>query len=145
MLDVWINIDHHVTNDRYGDLDFIDAIAPATGQILFELFASQNLPLTYAMADNLFVAISTDTGSFQYPNTTARTYEIGAELINARRQCRRSFAEDVRELSAPPARTAARAAQCPALHQSRLACASFALTAETTNRRSARCPRTTRG
>ncbi len=33
------------------------------------------------MADNLFVAISTDTGSFQYPNTTARTYEIGAELV----------------------------------------------------------------
>ena len=81
--DVWINIDHHITNERYGDLVYIDPTAPATGQILYELFRQSELPLTYAMADNLFVAISTDTGSFQYPNTTARTYEIAAELIRA--------------------------------------------------------------
>jgi phosphoesterase RecJ-like protein len=81
--DVWINLDHHVTNEHYGDLNFIDATAPATGQILYELFRGHELPLTYAMADNLFVAISTDTGSFQYPNTTARTYEIAADLIRA--------------------------------------------------------------
>ena len=79
--DVWINIDHHITNEGYGDLNVIDETAPAAGQILFEFFRGQNLPLTYAMADNLFVAISTDTGSFQYPNTTARTYEIAAELV----------------------------------------------------------------
>jgi phosphoesterase RecJ-like protein len=77
----WINIDHHVSNPRYGDLNCIDASSPATGQILFELFRAGELPITYEMADNLFVAISTDTGSFQYPNTTARTYEIVAELI----------------------------------------------------------------
>jgi len=81
--DVWINIDHHVTNEYYGDLNYIDATSPATGQILFELFRGQDLPLTYAMADNLFAAISTDTGSFQYPSTTARTYEIAADLIRA--------------------------------------------------------------
>lgn len=81
--DVWINIDHHITNEHYGDLNYIDATAPATGQILFELFRGNDLPLTYPMADNLFAAISTDTGSFQYPSTTARTYEIGAELIRA--------------------------------------------------------------
>ncbi len=81
--DVWINIDHHVTNDHYGDLAFIDATSPATGQILFELFEQEKLPLTAEMAENLFVAISTDTGSFQYPNTNARTYEIGAALIRA--------------------------------------------------------------
>jgi phosphoesterase RecJ-like protein len=79
--DQWINIDHHVSNDCYGDLAYVDAKAPATGQILFELFSQNELPLTAAMADNLFVAISTDTGSFQYPSTTARTYEIGAQLI----------------------------------------------------------------
>ena len=78
---VWINMDHHVSNPRYGDLNFIDSTSPATGQILFELFRAGNLPLTYEMADSLYVAISTDTGSFQYPNTTARTYEIGAELV----------------------------------------------------------------
>ncbi len=79
--DVWINIDHHISNPRYGDLSYIDSTSPATGQILFELFRQCELPLTYEMADNLYVAISTDTGSFQYPNTTARTYEIAAELV----------------------------------------------------------------
>lgn len=78
--DVWLNIDHHISNPRYADLNYIDSTAPATGQILFELFHQTGLPLTYEMADSLYVAISTDTGSFQYPSTTARTYEIGAEL-----------------------------------------------------------------
>lgn len=77
----WINIDHHPTNPRYGDLVYIDSTAPATGQILFELLASAGLPLSCEIAENLFVAISTDTGSFQYPNTTARTFEIGAALL----------------------------------------------------------------
>jgi len=77
----WINIDHHPSNPRYGDLVYIDSTAPATGQILFELIQGQGLPMDAAIAENLFVAISTDTGSFQYPNTTARTFEIGAELL----------------------------------------------------------------
>ena len=79
--DTWLNIDHHVSNPRFGDLNHIDSTSPATGQILFELFRQGELPLTYEMADCLYVAISTDTGSFQYPSTTARTYEIGAELV----------------------------------------------------------------
>jgi bifunctional oligoribonuclease and PAP phosphatase NrnA len=80
---VWINIDHHITNPRFGDIVHIDSSAPATGQILHELFRAGELPYTYEMADNLFVAISTDTGSFQYAGTSARTFEIGAELIRA--------------------------------------------------------------
>jgi bifunctional oligoribonuclease and PAP phosphatase NrnA len=78
-----INIDHHPSNPGYGDLVYIDPISPATGQILFELLVDQKLPLTKEIAENLYVAISTDTGSFQYPNTTARTFEIAAELIRA--------------------------------------------------------------
>jgi phosphoesterase RecJ-like protein len=77
----WINIDHHPSNPGYGDLVYIDPTSPATGQILFELIQNQQLPMDRAIAENLFVAISTDTGSFQYPNTTARTFEIGAELV----------------------------------------------------------------
>ena len=77
----WMNIDHHQSNPGYGDLVYIDPVAPATGQILFELFADQQLPMNSAIAENLFVAISTDTGSFQYPNTSARTFEIGAQLL----------------------------------------------------------------
>jgi phosphoesterase RecJ-like protein len=78
---LWINIDHHPSNPRYGDLVHIDPIAPATGEILFELLRSQKLPLDEAIAENLFAAISTDTGSFQYPNTTARTFEIAADIL----------------------------------------------------------------
>jgi phosphoesterase RecJ-like protein len=78
---LWINIDHHVSNDRLGDLLYIDTAAPAAGQILFELFQECALPLTTPMANALYAAISTDTGSFQYPNTTARTYEIASELV----------------------------------------------------------------
>jgi phosphoesterase RecJ-like protein len=80
---LWINIDHHVSNEGYGDLAYIDSGAPATGQILYELITAAGFPLTQDIAENLFAAISTDTGSFQYPNTTARTYEIGAALIRA--------------------------------------------------------------
>ncbi len=78
---IWVNIDHHQSNPGYGDLVYIDPNSPATGQILFELIQNQRLPMDPAIGENLFVAISTDTGSFQYPNTTARTFEIGAELL----------------------------------------------------------------
>lgn len=78
---VWINIDHHPSNPGYGDLVCIDPSAPATGQILFELLKTQNFPIDRDIATNLYVAISTDTGSFQYSNTTARTFEIAAELV----------------------------------------------------------------
>ena len=80
---LWINIDHHPSNPAYGDLVYVDPTSPATGQILFELIASEKLPLDLEIAENLYVAISTDTGSFQYPNTTARTFEIAAELVRA--------------------------------------------------------------
>lgn len=80
---IGINIDHHPSNPGYGDLVYIDADAPATGQIIFELIRSEQLPFDRDIAENLYVAISTDTGSFQYPNTTARTFEIAAELVRA--------------------------------------------------------------
>jgi bifunctional oligoribonuclease and PAP phosphatase NrnA len=78
---IWINIDHHQSNPRYGDLVYIDPKAPATGQILFEFIKSEALPIDKQIAENLYVAISTDTGSFQYPNTSARTFEIAGDLV----------------------------------------------------------------
>lgn len=78
---LWINIDHHRSNEDYGDLHFIDSDAPASGEIVFNLLTSTGMPLDRDIGSNLYVAISTDTGSFQYQGTTARTYEIGAELI----------------------------------------------------------------
>lgn len=82
-----INIDHHVSNEGYGDLVHVDASAPATGQIVFELLKQEGLPLTAEARDCLFVAISTDTGGFRYPSTTARTYEIAAELMRSGANC----------------------------------------------------------
>jgi phosphoesterase RecJ-like protein len=80
---IWINVDHHPSNPGYGDLVYVDPAAPATGQILFELIKSERLPFDGAIAENLYVAISTDTGSFQYPHTSARTFEIAADLVRA--------------------------------------------------------------
>ena len=71
---IWINIDHHRSNPGYGDLVFVDESAPATGEIIFNLIKSQGLPLNHDIAENLYAAISTDTGSFQYPKTSARTF-----------------------------------------------------------------------
>ena len=78
---IWINIDHHLSNPGYGDLVYVDPTAPATGQIIFDLIQSQGFPFNLEIAENLFAAISTDTGSFQYPKTSARTFEIAAQLV----------------------------------------------------------------
>ena len=78
---LWLNIDHHISNPGYGDLNLIDATSPATGEILYELIIALGLPLPEATRDALYVAVSTDTGSFQYPSTTAKTYDMAADLI----------------------------------------------------------------
>lgn len=78
---IWINIDHHMSNPGYGDVVYVDSSAPATAEIIFRLIKSEGLPFNRDIAENLFAAISTDTGSFQYPKTSAHTFEIAAELI----------------------------------------------------------------
>jgi bifunctional oligoribonuclease and PAP phosphatase NrnA len=80
---IWINIDHHLSNPGYGDLVYVDPDAPATGEIIFGLIKTQGMPFDRDIAENLYAAISTDTGSFQYPQTSARTFEIAAELVRA--------------------------------------------------------------
>src|SRR5207244_11590116 len=80
---IWINIDHHLSNPCYGDVVYVDPAAPATAEIVFRLIKSQGLPFNHDIAENLYAAISTDTGSFQYPKTSAHTLEIAAELIRA--------------------------------------------------------------
>ncbi len=80
---LWINIDHHVSNEIYGDINHVDPSAPATGQIVYELFLHAGVPLTPDIATNLFAAISTDTGSFQYQGTDSRTFDAGSGLVAA--------------------------------------------------------------
>lgn len=76
-----VNIDHHPTNPRYGHLNYIDAASPATGQIVYEFLTGRSFPLDDGIRQNLFAAISTDTGSFQFSSTTARTHRIVADMI----------------------------------------------------------------
>jgi phosphoesterase RecJ-like protein len=82
---IWINIDHHLSNPGYGDVVHLDSSAPATAEIIFRLIKSQGLPFDRDIAENLYAAISTDTGSFQYPKTSAHTFEIAAEVSSSMR------------------------------------------------------------
>lgn len=76
-----INIDHHISNPKYGDHNLIDSTSPATGQIVYELLKKHGIEVPAESMDALFVAISTDTGSFQFPSTTASTLEIVADMV----------------------------------------------------------------
>jgi phosphoesterase RecJ-like protein len=76
-------IDHHTSNRLFGDLNYVDQESPATGQIIYELIEAMDWPLTPTARDNLWVAMATDTGSFQYPATTPRTFAIASRLLAA--------------------------------------------------------------
>jgi phosphoesterase RecJ-like protein len=78
-----VNIDHHISNPAYGDYNYIDTQAPATGEIIFDLIEVMDWPLDEVVRDNLWAGISTDTGSFRYPNTTGHTFEVAASLMRA--------------------------------------------------------------
>ncbi|MCX7867313.1 MAG: bifunctional oligoribonuclease/PAP phosphatase NrnA [Limisphaera sp.] len=76
-----INVDHHVSNTRYGDLNWVVPRQPSTGELIYRLLKAARWPITPAIADCLFTAISTDTGSFQYPTTLPSTYHVAGELV----------------------------------------------------------------
>ncbi|TAE92868.1 MAG: bifunctional oligoribonuclease/PAP phosphatase NrnA [Verrucomicrobia bacterium] len=79
---VWLNIDHHISNPLYGDVNYVDATSPATGQIVYEILQQLQMPLPAGSRDAIYVAVSTDTGSFQYDSTTAKTYRMAADLVD---------------------------------------------------------------
>jgi phosphoesterase RecJ-like protein len=76
-----INIDHHESNSRFGDLNWVSAREPSTGELIFRLMKVAKWPITKRIADCLFTAVSTDTGSFQYPSTRPGTYHVAGELV----------------------------------------------------------------
>jgi len=79
--DVLINIDHHESNTRFGDLNWVSAREPSSGELIFRLLKIAKWPITRSIADCLFTAVSTDTGSFQYPTTRPGTYHVAGELV----------------------------------------------------------------
>lgn len=78
-----INIDHHPTNELFGQLNYVDHTAAATGELVFALLQELGCQIDLEIAKALYVAISTDTGSFKFESTTARTHTIAAELLAA--------------------------------------------------------------
>ena len=76
-----INIDHHQSNTRYGDINWISAREASTGELIFKLSKAAGWPITPKIADCLFTAVSTDTGSFQYATTKPMTYNTAGELV----------------------------------------------------------------
>ncbi|MEO6035481.1 MAG: bifunctional oligoribonuclease/PAP phosphatase NrnA [Verrucomicrobiota bacterium] len=78
---LFINIDHHQSNTRYADINWISAREASTGELIFKLLKVASWPITPKIADCLFTAVSTDTGSFQYATTKPMTYNTAGELV----------------------------------------------------------------
>ncbi len=75
-----VNIDHHSTNDNFGDINIVEQVA-ATGEIVVDIFDEFGYEIDEEVAKCLYVAISTDTGHFMYSNTTKSTFEKVAKLF----------------------------------------------------------------
>jgi phosphoesterase RecJ-like protein len=76
-----INIDHHVSNENFGDFNWVDPEASSCGEMVFKLYKKMGLNINDEIATMLYVAILTDTGSFRYDSTTNETHIIAGELI----------------------------------------------------------------
>ncbi len=78
-----INIDHHVTNPAEWELTWLDPAASATGEMVHDLVRTMGAPITKEIALTLYTSIFTDTGSFRYSSTSARSMRIAADMIEA--------------------------------------------------------------
>ncbi len=78
-----LDVDHHHDNTRFGDFNLIVADASSTGEVLRDVIAELGLELTPELAEPLYIALVTDTGRFQYANTTPKALRLAAELVEA--------------------------------------------------------------
>jgi len=76
-----INVDHHISNENFGAVNWVDPSSSSAGEMVYRLFREMNVPLTREIALCLYIAILTDTGSFNYDNTSRMTHEIAGELL----------------------------------------------------------------
>ncbi len=76
-----INIDHHISNTNFGNINIVNPKASSTGEIVYDILESTDIKLDTDIATNIYVAISTDTGSFKYDNTTSKTHHITSKLF----------------------------------------------------------------
>ena len=78
-----IDIDHHHDNTRFGEITLVVSDASSTGEVLRDVFAELGVGLTPEIAEALYIALVTDTGRFQYTNTTPKAFRLAAELVEA--------------------------------------------------------------
>lgn len=79
-----VNIDHHLGNEMYGEINYLDLEAPSVGEMVLQMNrAHLKLPLDKDVATAMYVSLATDTGFFRYHNTTLRTFEAAEELVRA--------------------------------------------------------------
>lgn len=76
-----VNLDHHAGNDRFGDINLIDAAAAAVGEMIFRLLIHMGWEIDPDIATCLLVSVMADTGGFKYPNTSAFTLMVASELL----------------------------------------------------------------
>ncbi|MEK6324121.1 MAG: bifunctional oligoribonuclease/PAP phosphatase NrnA [Acidobacteriota bacterium] len=76
-----VNIDHHSTTVPFGDINWIDATAAAVGEMIYNLCKALGVDVTKEIAECIYTALLTDTGSFHFSNTTERTLKIASELV----------------------------------------------------------------
>lgn len=76
-----MNIDHHLSNDKYGKVNFVNPKAAATAEIIYELLLSLNVEINNDIGTCIYTALMTDTGSYRYSNTTKTTHYIAGDLI----------------------------------------------------------------
>ncbi len=77
-----INLDHHATNDRFGDINLVDVVAESSGVVVSTLLRELGVPLDRVLAPCLYTTIVFDTGRFMHSNTTAHTFRWTAELLD---------------------------------------------------------------
>jgi bifunctional oligoribonuclease and PAP phosphatase NrnA len=88
-----VNVDHHHDNTRFGDVNLVDAQAACTAQIIARLLDALGIEVPPAAAEALYVGLVTDTGRFQYANTTPDAFRLAAELVEEGVQPARVFGE----------------------------------------------------
>jgi phosphoesterase RecJ-like protein len=86
-----LDIDHHHDNTRFGQINLIVPNASSTGEVLRDVFTELGVELTPEIAEALYIAVVTDTGRFQYSNTTAKALRLAAELVEAGADVHRIF------------------------------------------------------
>ncbi len=78
-----VNIDHHATSEHFGTINWIDSTASAVGEMIYNLCKAIGGRITKEIAECVYMALVTDTGSFHFSNTSERTFKVASELIKA--------------------------------------------------------------